>query len=303
MTKEHLVSRRKFLELMGLTASAVALGGCTSPQAVQVTAPPTSVTEGLQFISDPEGFELVLVEAGSFEMGTTDGLPNASPVHTVELTKSFYMSTLLVTFEQYDAYCLDVGKTLPDDSGWGREDRPVTWISWYDAAEYCNWLSERSGFASCYSGIRGAVEECDFTVNGYRLPTEAEWEYTARGGLRNQGFPFAGGNFADEVGWYNGNSFDSTHPVGQLQPNELGLYDMSGNVWELCWDWYDRDYYALSPSADPVGPDRPVGMMDQLRVRRGGSYQSLSQELRVTYRSQDTPYMENLNGIRLVRTA
>jgi formylglycine-generating enzyme required for sulfatase activity len=304
MKKRHSHSRREFLELLGLAASVTALQACTPRGGpVEVTATPESLGPAAEIVVDPDGFEMVLVEAGSFEMGSASGYPSAQPVHTVEITRPFFIAKYQVTFAQYDEYCLDAGKNLPDDRGWGRENRPATLFSWYDGAEYCNWLSERAGFTPCYSGIRGAIEECDFTANGYRYPTEAEWEYAARGGPLGQGYAFAGGNYAEEVGWYIGNSNDRTQPVGLKMPNELGLYDMSGNVWENCWDWYDRGYYAVSPTSDPLGPDKPVGVMDQLRVRRGGSFQSMSQELRVDYRSQDTPYMENYNAIRLVRTA
>ncbi|HEY84898.1 MAG TPA: formylglycine-generating enzyme family protein [Chloroflexi bacterium] len=140
----------------------------------------------------------------------------------------------------------------PDDNGLGRGSRPVFGISSYEAIAFCNWLSEKEGLIPCYTGRKKATR-CDFSANGYRLPTEAEWEYAARGGPLSRGCQYAGSDDPDEVAWYDENSGGELHPVGQKKPNELGLYDMSGNMWDWCWDWYDSDYYNSSPEADPGG--------------------------------------------------
>jgi len=208
--------------------------------------------------------EMILVEGGTFSMGSNE-YTNEQPVHDVTVG-SFYMSKYEVTFDEYDEFCEATAKGKPPDSGFGRGIRPVIDASWYDAVEYCNWLSEKEGLTPCYSGS-GENISCNFNANGYRLPTEAEWEYAARGGNNHDGYEYSGSNTAGDVGWYYSNSGSETHPVGGKSPNSLGLYDMSGNVWEWCWDWYGGDYYSSTSLVDPEGPDS-----GSYRVLRGGSW-------------------------------
>jgi sulfatase modifying factor 1 len=209
-----------------------------------------------------------------------------------------------MTFVEYDRFCEDTARVKPDDRGWGRGDLPVIHVDWYDVVAYCNWLSEEESLAPCYSGV-GKNSTCDFSANGYRLPTEAEWEYAARGGRKSQGFTFAGSNNPDEVAWYDANSDDRPHPVGQKQPNELGLYDMSGNLFEWCWDWYGKDYYATSPASDPQGPPAPQTSTpwELTRVRRSGSWREKAESVRIAFRSSDSVSYPGDNGFRLARTA
>ncbi len=307
-------SRREFFKLTGVATFATALGAC-APQTSTVTAPTATAVQTSTPSVEPTPTkqtkpivpEVVLVEAGSFQMGSTDGAPNELPVHAVRITRPFYVARYEVTFEEYDRFCNDtVGHKKPGDEGWGRGQRPVIGVDWDDALAYCNWLSEKEGVTPCYSG-KGLQTRCDFSAGGYRLPTEAEWEYTARGGHTSRGYRFSGSDNADEVAWYADNSKAQTQPVGQKQPNELGLYDMSGNSFEWCWDLYDKAYYADSPSDDPTGPlSPPKGQVPDPRganrVRRSGNWRESSNSVRVACRSFDMAGYPGENGFRLVRT-
>jgi formylglycine-generating enzyme required for sulfatase activity len=248
--------------------------------------------------------EMVLVEAGSFQMGSTAGRPDEQPVHTVRITHSFYIAKYAVTFDDYDLFCEDTNRTKPADRGKGRGMMPVINMTWYDAAAYCNWLSEKEGLTPCYRGS-GKTIQCDFSANGYRLPTEAEWEYAAHGGQQSLGYFFAGGDNPDEIAWYGANSGGLIHPVGQKKPNELGLYDMNGNMFEWCWDWYAADYYAMSPADDPRGPSSAPAATSPRgpeRVRRGGSWEEAAENIRITSRSCDWASYAGDSGFRLART-
>ena len=217
--------------------------------------------------------EFVAVEGGTFQMGSNSGY-NEKPVHSVTVS-DFNISKTEVTFEQYDAFCDAIGRDKPDDEGWGRGNRPVIYVDWQDAFDYCEWMSKTTG-------------------KTYRLPTEAEWEYAARGGSKSKGYTYSGGNNLYAVAWYDNNSRDKTHPVAQKQPNELGLYDMSGNVYEWCSDWYGD--YSSSPQTDPQGSNS-----EEYRVLRGGGWLHHDSGCRVAFRlgySPDGRY--NFYGFRLV---
>ena len=122
-------------------------------------------------------------------------------------------------------------------------NRPVESVSWYDAVEFCNKLSEKEGLQKVYSGY-GFSTKCDFTANGYRLATANEWKFASEGGYKGKGYKYSGGDYIDKVAWYEDNSENQTQEVGTKQPNELGIYDMTGNVWEWCWDILHRRYRA-----------------------------------------------------------
>jgi formylglycine-generating enzyme required for sulfatase activity len=183
------------------------------------------------------------------------------PLMTEVQVNSFWIGRFPVTQAEWE----EVTGTNP--SHFRGPARPVECVTWLEAAAYCNQRSLREGLAPCYD-LDGGVYRCDFGANGYRLPTEAEWEYAARGGQLSRGFTFPGGDNANLVAWHACNAGNQTHPVGQKLPNELGLYDLAGNVWEFCWDWYHAN--ALPDAANPAGPAKPGP--EARRVVRGGCY-------------------------------
>lgn len=224
------------------------------------------------------GITWIRVEGGTFRMGNDNGLsPDESPEHVVTLD-GFSISSTEVTFDQYDRFCEATKRSKPGDNGWGRGGTPVINVNWNDAYEFCLWASRVNG-------------------STIRLPTEAEWEYAARGGKESHGYHFSGDSVIDAVGWYSENSGKRTHTVGGKQPNELGIYDMTGNVWEWCGDWYGDDYYAVSPKKNPGGP-----ATGGYHVLRGGSWLSNPAYSHITTRSSlRSDYVSSNNGFRIVR--
>ena len=236
------------------------------------------------------GIEMIAVIGGNFQMGSESGSSDEKPVHTVAV-RDFYIGKYEVKQSQWEAV---MGRKTSQQSG---NDSPADNISWNDAIEFCNKLSEKEGLTPCYSGS-GKRTKCNFIANGYRLPTEAEWEYVAKGGMENEQFAFSGSNNCDEVGWYSVNSSRHTHPAGVKQPNGIGVYDMSGNVWELCWDWYDSNYYKDSPLDNPTGPSH-----GSKRVRRGGGWDNQETNCTVSSRQQASLSRSFPNiGFRLCRS-
>ena len=239
--------------------------------------------------------EMVLIQGGTFDMGSEEGDEDEIPIQQVSLS-DFYLGKYEVTFEEYDRFCEATNRDNPEDGGWGRGRRPVINVSWYDALEYCNWLSEQHGFLPAYQidkkkqdpNNENAVDDLKWTIrlipqaNGYRLPTEAQWEYAAKGGRLSRGYTYAGSNDIDSVGWYVGNANESTQIVGQKKGNEAQLFDMSGNVYEWCQDWYGD--YSAGPLKDPKGPES-----GGRRVFRGGSWDLYAYFCRVAYRNGYPP--------------
>ena len=262
----------------------------------------------LSLLENPDDL-LVKVKAGQFSMGNDQGDTDAKPLHQVELTRNFEIGVREVTYGEYRQFRLPT-RSQRDQKAFNRcPDNPVVNISWYDAVEFCNWLSERHGLNPCYSS-GGVATQCNFSRNGYRLPTEAEWEYAAKGGHLSRGFRFAGSDDPLEVAWFKANGKGSIYPAGLKKPNELGLFNMSGNVWNWCWDWYDEDNYRQraenkSLVIDPVGPEQPASKHRWMwnRCRRGGDFQSAENVVTNTFRSADeTGYHSFANGFRVVRT-
>jgi serine/threonine-protein kinase len=213
-------------------------------------------------VNPNDGLKYVWIPPGSFQMGCSPGdtecKSEEKPPHQVTITKGFWLGQTEVTVGAYKRFAMATGQQMPTNdnldggplnAGWGDEAMPIVNVSWEDAHDYCTWA-------------------------GGRLPTEAEWEYAARGGSTEARY-----GAIDEVAWYSNNSGVKTHEVGQKRANGFGLYDMLGNVWEWVNDWYDENYYQHSPSQDPIGPTS-----GWLRVQRGGSFSSMSASVSVRAR-------------------
>jgi len=251
--------------------------------------------------SVPQGF--VRVEGGTFTMGSpSGGYDFERPVRQVTVD-SFYMSIYEVTQKEW----FDVmGTTIRQQRD--MEDRtlflrgegdnyPMYYVSWNEAIEYCNKRSVKEGLTPVYGGSGNNIT-CSWNANGYRLPTEAEWEYAAKGGGRDPLiYTYSGSNNAGAVAWHVGNSGNSAHPVGTKAPSSLGLYDMSGNVFEWCWDWYGT--YPQGAQTNPLG-----AASGSYRVLRGGSWSNpAAEQVRSVSRSYLNPDFRNPNvGFRVVRS-
>ncbi len=235
---------------------------------------------------------MVFVKGGSFSMGSNSGDIDEKPIHQVTIS-SFYIDQYEVTNKEFCVFLNAKGNQQEEDCYWinvddedcfiknkngrfrperGYAEHPVVNVSWYGARAYAKWANKR-------------------------LPTEAEWEFAARGGILSKNTLYAGGNKINEVAWWDGNSNSSTQPVGQKLPNELNLFDMSGNVWEWCSDWYDIEYYKVSEKQDPQGPS-----FGDFRVLRGGGWVVVEHEIRCTMRNYNPSDTYNFAlGFRCVK--
>lgn len=245
-----------------------------------------------------------LIPKGTFQMGCTEGddacMENEYPAHTVEITRDFYMMQTEVTQSLYETV---MGEN-PSEFTWGA-DFPVEEVSWFDAVFFATALNDLEEREQCYDVIQGddgeiSVLWSDFECTGWRLPTEAEWEYAARG---NEGFIYAGSDTLDEVAWYQDNSDYQSHEVGVKNPNAFGLYDMSGNVEEWCWDGYESNIYQtyadLGIVQDPFGAESSPD-----RVLRGGGWGLPQRFTRVSNRIfVSAESVRRIFGFRLVRTS
>ena len=241
---------------------------------------------------------MVRVEGGTFLQGSAEAQYAANErVHQATLSP-FLIADTETTQKLWTAV---MGS---NPSRFRGEDRPVEFVSWLDAVRFCNALSEREGLESVYT-IAGGEVTWNRAANGFRLPTESEWEYAARGGQLGapadaplKRSPFAGGTEAGAVAWYDQNSGKTTHPVAQKASNELGLYDLSGNVWEWCWDWYGE--YPRTDVVDSEGASKGAGQ----KVLRGGAWFTPQNLLRVTYRYWNAQsFKVNSVGFRIARNA
>jgi formylglycine-generating enzyme required for sulfatase activity len=266
-------------------------------------------------ITSAKGIELRLIPAGTFTMGSPEteaGRYTNETQHQVTLSKSFYMGKYQVTQEQY----LAVVQRNPSDftTAVGGESGtpgklPVERVTWYDVVEFCNKLSVLEGLQEVYTisertpatgyPITSATVTVDWSKNGYRLPTEAEWEYACRAGTTtawHTGNTEAGPPHLNTAAWYSNNAGSKTHQVGLKTPNTWGLYDMHGNVDEWCWDWYGD--YVDGAQTDPVG-----ALSGTDRVARGGAWAHWAALSRSACRDYLTPSYQTSrgHGFRLVR--
>ena len=261
-----------------LTKEAVAIqqSSVTQPTvAQQPVVRPTVVNSNNISIPVKDGIsiDMVRVEAGTFTMGATPEMENPwdgeKPTHQVTLTNDYYIGKYEVTQALWKAV---MGKNPSDFKG---DNLPVEKVSWDDCQEFISKLNRITG-------------------KTFRLPTEAEWEYAARGGKKSRGYQYSGSNNLSDVAWYVGNSWSKTHAVGSKQANELGIYDMSGNVWEWCQDWYGK--YSSSSHTNPTGANSGSD-----RVFRGGGWDISARFCRSSYRYFITPDDHcNFLGLRLV---
>lgn len=241
----------------------------------QITNPPT----------------MVFVKGGTYMMGSNDGYADEKPAHKVTLS-DFNIGKYEVTVAQYRQFCNETGRKMPqspNDEWYEEHSNAVKWqwndtypivnVSYMDAVAYCQWLSDKFGETYC-------------------LPTEAQWEYAARGGAQSKGYKYAGSNDIDEVAWYDETTREKgIRSVGRLKPNELGIYDMSGNAWEWCYDYWGS--YPNKSLKDPTGPS-----MSQWRVIRGGAWYNVDEMSKITTRDGPLPTVHNFYyGFRVAKVA
>ena len=236
------------------------------------------------------GVEMVRIAGGRFTMGDENEID--ATLHEVVLS-SFTIDKYLVTQEEYQRV---MGK---NPSRWKADRNPVEQVRWSDAVRYCNERSRLEGLQPCYDLN---TWQCNFNANGYRLPTEAEWEYACRAGTKTNYFFGNDPSKLKDYAWFKDNAGGKPQPVGQKPPNPWGLYDMHGNVWEWCNDFYKVDYYQESPEENPRGP-----ATGETKVVRGGAWKFSAESCRSGYRYNEDPgYIDvcfgyDIYGFRCVR--
>ncbi|MCL2480820.1 MAG: formylglycine-generating enzyme family protein [Spirochaetaceae bacterium] len=302
---------KKKLMLIFMIALVILIIGCENPWMKDLLDKMVKDKNKESLIS------MVWISAGTFIMGSPvgeDPLASDEDQHQVTLTRGFYMSKYQVTQEQYQAVMVSNPSNFTTSPEGNSNKLPVETVSWYDVIVFCNKLSieERLNLVYTISGTTNPdgwgpiptvandatwdAVTVNWDANGYRLPTEAEWEYACRGGTTTA---YSYGNTANpDYMWYNVNSNSSTHEVGKKLPNVWGLYDMHGNVFEWCWDWYD-DYGGSV--TDPKGPGTSSAY-GAVRVVRGGCWDNDARNARSAFRAINLPwYRDDYFGFRLVR--
>ncbi len=236
-------------------------------------------------ISKVPKFGVVVIPSGKFVRGSDASSMNEQPAKEITISNSFYVSVNEVSQRLYEAV------TNNNPSRVQSIELPVENVTWDNAVEFCNKLSQLQGLNSVYI-ITGADVTMNISKNGWRLPTEAEWEYVCRAGKTSD---FGGNGLIEDMGWYGNNSGLRMHPSARKLANDFGVYDMHGNVWEWCWDFYGESYYQSSPTTDPKGPNS-----GDRRIQRGGSWNDGFNFARSSNRNLPLKPIGN-TGIRLVR--
>lgn len=248
--------------------------------------------------------ETVKVERGSFILGDQSGKlwKFSSPTQEAFIQYDYFIGKTPVTFDIYDQYTRDMRLPLADDNGWGRKTRPVINVTWNDTIGFLNWLSKKENLPPAYDKNGNLIDSNgnrtrDITkVTGYRLPTEIEWEFAGKGGIKSRPTLFSGSNDVGAVSWYSDNSMDKTHEVATKMPNELGIYDMSGNVWE--WINDNSGVYSGIERINSVGPKN-----GSLKILRGGSFNSIMSDTQLTFRDELSPNTKDIYyGFRIAKT-
>ena len=275
--------------LLSVILISILLSGCKRKAPEEPAE--TQGTSASETKSD-SGMEMVLIPEGRFVMGDADEID--APPHEVVLSP-FYMDKNLVTQSEYERV---MGE---NPSRWKGGDNPVEQVRWSDAVKYCNKRSELEGLQPCYDL---ETWQCDFEASGYRLPTEAEWEYACRAGTKTAYYFGDNKSKLSDHAWFEDNAGDKPHPVGGRPANPWGLYDMHGNVWQWCNDFYQVDYYQNSPEKDPRGPQT-----GENKVVRGGAWKFSADSCRSGYRYNENPgysdvcFGYDIYGFRCVRNA
>ena len=258
------IKRRDFMRKAALGAAGfvLTLAGTNSHAK-------TSITD----VVTKSGVKMSRIPGGLFTMGDKDGDVDETP-HKVSVD-AFTIDKYLVTQEEYEKV---MGENI---ARWTGKQNPVEQVRWSDAVHYCNNRSSQEGLEPCYDT---ETWECNYDSNGYRLPTEAEWEYVCRAGTTTTFFFGKNLNDLKIFSWFKENSGGRPRPVGKKLPNPWGIFDVYGNVWEWCNDFYKVDYYQESPEINPKGPD-----FGDNKVLRGGSWDSDSSQCRSSYRYNEVP--------------
>ncbi len=252
----------------------------------------TTVMPKVVSIKTPTGYTMSLIPSGSFLMGSDQHAEDESPIHTVTVN-AFAMDVYEVTQERFENLMME------DPSHFKDKNRPVEQVRWSDAAEFCNARSVEEGLDPCYDEV---TYKCNFEANGYRLPTEAEWEYACRSGSASDYCFGSQPSALAQYAWFKQSAQKQTKKVGLKKPNAWGLYDMHGNVMEWCYDVYGEGFYTESPESNPKGPAE-----GKKRVLRGGAWNSSADACRASFRMADVPgitdacFAQDTYGFRCVR--